>query len=176
MLQLVRFCFLFCVPVSSLFLSFYSQINCTLSEGAGKNLIFRVQVGAQVSRDSVDTVSYPTPVILSYSVRGKPTDQCGASSYTGPTATAVVTFDVLHLPSSANLVSRIDMAQPGDPPLPGDCSEVKVFNSSSDYNCTLSPYQHVKTVQCKVPNGAGNLYRFTLRAINAISAPSNDTW
>jgi hypothetical protein len=79
-------------PCTSVGFTSGTTIDCLLSEGTGKNLVFRVkvrfaaaavvawfvpialaflsaQVGLIMSRVSVDTITYPTPVLVGRSIR-----------------------------------------------------------------------------------------------------------
>lgn len=140
-----------------------SHIECALEAGAGTGLVFVVSDGLQLSPESADTLDYPTPVIVSGTIR---TDSGAAGGTAVPGLRSEgeqIYFDARHVGDDASLVT----VQYGAPGGPHDqaCTSVTLDTSGAD-----------TVVGCKTSPGEGEGYVFVVTALNADSPEGTDTY
>jgi hypothetical protein len=85
-----------------------TAITCTAPEGMGQNLQIFVKVGTITSLPSVETVSYPTPLVLPNTIRAGIDDSkliYSTSFLTQSTQGSLIAFNVRYVPHSFALWS-----------------------------------------------------------------------
>ena len=139
-------------------------LNCTVQVGVGSGLVFVVKAKNLTSAEGADTLSYPTPVIVSGTIHAA--GGALSSLYVGAINPGdQVLFNVLHVGSSASLLT-VYASQSSSGPFTTQCNSVAIVSYSGS----------LATLQCSMPQGSGNNWVFQVAALNAVSQPGTDVY